>query len=356
MKILFVDTAIDGHHLSLLTLLSNHKEFASVFLLPEKPENFSYGEVYVSNYNHSDKWDVRGYLRWLMAIRNVAESEKVDAIHFVYTDAFYRFGGMGIRKFLKPWKLFITQHWMKSGLIRKKCMTSLCSRVDLTIVHTRFVYQLLRDCGIRSLEQIEYPAIVGNNATMEQSKAKKYWRLPEVPILSALGGTRHDKGLDLLLTALENVNEDFALLIAGYEVDFGLEEIMKRCERYKQKVYVFLENVTDEEFSIAALASDCIVLPYRKIFEGASGPLTYGVYHKKYLIGPDHGSLGDIIRMNHLGGTFEAEDAHSLAKAVKEFLAMGENQCDDQYLDYRDRLQEKHYLSAHINAYTRIIG
>ena len=55
-------------------------------------------------------------------------------------------------------------------------------------------------------------------------------------------------------------------------------------------------------------------------FDGASGPLTEGVNHKKMIIGPDHGSLGRIIEEHHLGYTFESENVLSLHDVIKTAL------------------------------------
>lgn len=72
--------------------------------------------------------------------------------------------------------------------------------------------------------------------------------------------------------------------------------------------------MTDEEFEMAIQAVDAIVLPYRKTFNGASGPLGEGVAKGKMIIAANHGSLGDIVEKNHLGYTFESENIEALKK------------------------------------------
>ena len=64
-------------------------------------------------------------------------------------------------------------------------------------------------------------------------------------------------------------------------------------------------------------------MPYRKIFDGASGPLAEGVAYSKTIIGPSHGSIGQIIRDNHLGKCFETEDVNSLARTIDNMLEAG---------------------------------
>lgn len=53
--------------------------------------------------------------------------------------------------------------------------------------------------------------------------------------------------------------------------------------------------MTDREFAEVIAASDIIALPYRKKFNGASGPLVEGVYLGKCIIGPNHGNLGKLF-------------------------------------------------------------
>ncbi len=49
-----------------------------------------------------------------------------------------------------------------------------------------------------------------------------------------------------------------------------LEELARP---YRNRVKLYLDFLTDEEFEMAIQAVDAIVLPYRKTFNGASGPL-----------------------------------------------------------------------------------
>lgn len=189
------------------------------------------------------------------------------------------------------------------------------------------------------------------NNNINQERAKNYWGITQSPVLAVLGGTRKDKGLDLLLESLNAISKDFALLIAGHECDISIDMIKSLSKNYANKVYIFLNNITDEEFNMAAIASDCIVLPYRKVFGGASGPLTYGVWHEKYIIGPNHGSIGKIINENELGGTFESENVKSLVNAINLFFDHSAINCSKKYLSYKTCLTKDKFINDHINLY-----
>lgn len=60
----------------------------------------------------------------------------------------------------------------------------------------------------------------------------------------------------------------------------------------KIKLKLICVFLSEEEFAYASEAADIIVLPYRKIFSGASGPLGEGVWKRKCIVGPMEGNLG----------------------------------------------------------------
>ena len=169
--------------------------------------------------------------------------------------------------------------------------------------------------------------------------------------LLALGGTRKGKGLDILLEALKRVQEPFHLIIAGKEEDFKKDFILEHTITYTENVSLFLEFLTDEKFSLCLNAADIVVLPYRKVFDGASGPLGEGVWHYKMIVGPDHGSLGDIVKMNHLGKTFKSEDADVLSEVLNETIKM-EWEPDEKYLEYRQSLDPAFFQKKYMKLYS----
>ena len=115
---------------------------------------------------------------------------------------------------------------------------------------------------------------------------------------------------------MQSVNGDFELLVAGAEDAIKREEIEELASPDRDRVKLHLSFLTDEEFEMAIQAVDAIVLPYRKTFNGASGPLGEGVAKGKMIIAANHGSLRDIVEKNHLGYTFESENIEVLKKVL----------------------------------------
>ena len=148
---------------------------------------------------------------------------------------------------------------------------------------------------------------------------------------------------------------NFHLLIAGDESTYKREFILAESESYSSRVSLLLEYLDDQKFSASLNAADIIVLPYRKIFDGASGPLTDGAYLGKMIVGPSHGSIGKVITANHLGLTFKAENPHSLSRALDEALSM-DFAPDEIYSSYQERLSPERFVERYRKLYEGVIN
>ena len=350
MKVLFVDTAVSGHHVSYLSSLLCGESVEPVLVLPEKLKTFS-GTQYLCKYDTSNGRTFRVYWKWINDVLKIAKKEQPDVIHFLYGDVFYRYFGVGLRLF-KQYKTIVTLHWAKSKPIEIISTKMICSQIDKVVVHSDYIKQSLKGYGVKNAEHIEYPQF--NKHSITKQNACRYWGLREdVPTILCMGNTRYDKGLDILLDALKSVNVPFQLLIAGKEESFDKGYIEKEASPYLDRVKLCLHFLSDEELANAFGVSDIVVLPYRLVFNGASGPLGEGVALEKCIVGPDHGTLGYTIRENHLGYTFESENRESLAIVLNEALSMS-FVMDDKYKSYRDSLDPKKFSEKYEDVYNSV--
>ena len=186
-------------------------------------------------------------------------------------------------------------------------------------------------------------------------ECRRFFGIPcdDVPVIAAVGNTRFDKGLDLLLTALQQITIPFYLLVAGKEDWFDRSFIREHSCGYEDRIFVCLRYLTDDEMSMVLNAADIVVLPYRKIFDGASGPLVDAAMLGKPVIGPNHGSLGQIIEQNHLGVTFEAENVKSLSEAIQKILTF-DFVSDEATSVYRKRLDPTFFQKCYKDVYHSI--
>lgn len=346
MKIAYVDIVLDGHHMGYLKTLAKEQP-DSILILPDRVDELG-NKQYILDSDKLYKHPLK-YIKWILSVKKIAEREDVDAIHFLYGDVFYRYFGFGLN-LIKKIKKINTFHQIRRSNIKDISLKIIFKNIDIGIVHTDSLKYDLKNIGINNIEQIEYAQF--NDLPMGNStEARKVLNLPkDIKIIAAIGGTREDKGLDILLDSLNKVNQPFHLLIAGSEVTFNKEFIMNKVQKYKNNVTMILKYLTEEELFNCLVASDIIVLPYRKSFDGASGPLGEGVWLRKLIVGPNHGSIGKILKDNQIGMCFKTEDTNDLAKTINEVL-----KCDYKWSEgaekYRNKIDPKKFIEKYKKIY-----
>ena len=345
MKILFIETQLGGHHISYLdSLIANHDQ--TIVCLPQDDANIEAEKKYIVSINRNCKlW----YFSWIKEINRIIRKEQPDIVHFVYGDDLYRFWAIN---FPKKVKIIFTCHQIRRSFLRDMAYKKISNSVNAMVVHTEKLKTDLEKIGIDNLYHIEYPQF---SNTVVNLNARKRLQIPDgIPVLLALGSTRQDKGLDILLEALKTVHQPFFLLIAGAESTFDRDFIEEHVVTYKDYVKTLLKFLDDEEFSMCLSAADIIVLPYRKSFDGASGPLGEGVNLGKMIVGANHGSLGRVIEENHLGYTFESENSEALASVLNMVLS-SEWKPDSKYKKYQENLNPERFQREYNELYWSLL-
>lgn len=103
MKIMYVDILMKGHHAPYFKSVIKNSDYEIVLCAPEKIEDTNIRQIIVKTFIFRTKNPIK-YWRWIKEIRDIAETEKPDVIHFLYGDLFYRFFGLGLSKF-KSYKI-----------------------------------------------------------------------------------------------------------------------------------------------------------------------------------------------------------------------------------------------------------
>lgn len=346
MKIMYVDVAVSGHRIPYLTALVKDTENEVIAVLPERVEGLDCKQI-VCEFDNKNK-TFQQHKKWISEIQKLAKEEQPEIIHFSAGDTFYRFFGFGLNKF-KKYKKIITLHFVKSSFLHKFSLKIIASFADKIVLHSEYMKKQVESFGIKNTCHIEYPVFGGN--LCDENEAKSYFNLkPDVPVIGCIGGTRYDKGLDILLDALKTIKEPFQLLVAGKEEYFKEDFIKEQTVSFNDNVNLALRFLTEEELMYAMNATDIVVLPYRKEFNGASGPLGEGVALDKCIIGPAHGNLKDTIEKNHLGYTFESENSVELSNVLtvvlkKEFII------DESYKNYKKSLSVSSFKESYNNVY-----
>lgn len=348
MRILYVDNQIGGHHLEYLKSLAISSQYDSVVILPERIDLPDSIEQYFFSEN-VEKKNLSGYIKLISFVKEVADSEKVDVIHFLNFDPLLKYFGVGLNK-LKKYSVIVTFHHYRYSRLHDFARKRIYKCCKSGVVHTNSLLEYSNNHGIKNCVHIEYP-VFKDYASINVEESRRYWHIfDDKKVLLALGGTRYNKGLDILLKALDGIDMPYHLIIAGKEDRYTEGFIKEKTENYKDKVILKLRYLTDDEVQMFIAASDIIVLPYRKIFDGASGPLGEGVILGKCIIGPDHGSLGKIISENHLGYTFSSEDSDDLANIISKALKE-EFVCDSLYNSYQESISPDIFRKKYYDIY-----
>ncbi len=351
MKILFVATPeCGGHHFPYFEALLGCVDEA--ILVTEKISNRVKCRQYCEEGLNFGTKSFKEYLKVIAFIRRISKQEKPDLVHIQCGDNFYRFFGAGLNS-LACKRVVMTFHHMRRGKLRDISFKKIFGNISAGVVHTESQKKMLESMGIKNVVHIEYPQF-NKVSAVASDKAKEFFGLKKNRIcLAAIGSTRDDKGVDILLCALQKVKTPFQLLIAGAEGSINKEKIVELISTYKECTIPYIKYLSEEELVMALNAADIITLPYRKCFDGASGPLVEGVALGKMIIGPNHGSLGNIIEGNHLGYVFESENVTDLTKTIENALASNWKP-DDKYVAYKDALKPERFREAYTLLFERV--
>ena len=133
------------------------------------------------------------------------------------------------------------------------------------------------------------------------------------------GGTRHDKGVDLAIAALAGTAPDIQLLVAGLEQDFDRHALLALARQHgvSERLVLHLGHVPAADVAPIFAAADALLLPYRPVFTGQSGPLTIAGALGVPVIAADVPVLAETVVGHGLGGTFKAGSVRALQAVLR---------------------------------------
>jgi len=134
------------------------------------------------------------------------------------------------------------------------------------------------------------------------------------------GQIKKDKGLDVLLNSMKNIDKKINLIIAGRssDIDFSFyENIIDKLD-IRDRVIVKNYFISDKEMVELFMSSNAIILPYNKIYQSAV--LLMAMSLGLPVITSDHDSFKEIIVDNHNGFIFKKGDSKNLAEKVNNYI------------------------------------
>ena len=195
---------------------------------------------------------------------------------------------------------------------------------DAGIVLTPFFEQLLRTKGVRG-----HLDVIPNGFSPVEEAPKRPSSLPRRedsrPLISFVGRLSFQKGLDVLMDAMESYGSDpgFRLAIAGKGELSGWLESRHARSNAKGNISV-LGLVTDAEKRWMYENSDCVVIPSR--FEGLPTVLLEAMHAGTPVVMADVNGLGGLVGECGSGLSVPSEDPESLALAMSRVMEADEDQ------------------------------
>lgn len=281
-------------------------------------------------------------------IKDYIDFPKKEIVHFLNIDCLYFYCGN-----LRKNKYIGTLHQIPRNKIKRFFLKKFVGKLKYVIVHSKFLKKELEEIGVKNIRVINYPSFY-EYKNLDREKIKKMLEIPKNKIvLSCLGETRKNKGINILVESINyldlNIKEKILVNIAGKEVYYKRDEIIKMGNI----VRVNLNLLSEKEFIENIVVTDIMVMPYLKNFGGNSGPMTEAIVNKIPCITPKELNIGKINLKNNLGEVFECENPKSLAKAIERTI---ENLNKGIYYntDFYKQLTEEKFLEEYRKIYEEV--
>lgn len=207
--------------------------------------------------------------------------------------------------------------------------------VDAAIVHNNISYNVLvshlNDIGIHTLMSKCYVIHHGSYIDLlppkiEKESAKEHFGISkDTFVFLFFGQIKKVKGLDILLEAyaqlLKLTEKKVKLIIAGkfWKDDPYIYEKIIHDNKLSENIYKDIRYIDDEDVVFYYSAADCVVLPYRKIFQ--SGVLLMAQSYNTPVLVSDLPGMLEIVKDNENGFVFNSEDPKSLCDKMNYILS-----------------------------------
>jgi len=219
----------------------------------------------------------------------------------------------------------IPHRFFLGGSVDLKLLSKLYGDADLLLVHTESLKEDL-SCRLR-IDPEKIKVIPHGFFNLPQSPLsvvvlKNKYHIPlGKKVLLFFGTIRENKGLDILLSTMQDLKEDYFLLIAGNTA--GLSETpvdyYKRIievNKIRDTVNWVDRYISDEEASEVFKTADAVILPYKKSFHAQSGVLNLAIGYEKPCVVADVGGMGETVAKFDLGIVVQPEDPRALTSGI----------------------------------------
>jgi len=171
--------------------------------------------------------------------------------------------------------------------------------------------------------RINHPVYNHFPAKIERTKAQEELKLdPTKKTLLFFGFIRDYKGLDLLIKAMDLLDEKYQLIIAG-EVYGSFEKYQQLIDKsnFKSNIHLFNKYIGDDEVTTYFSAADVCILPYKSATQ--SGITSISNHYDLPIIATNVGGLKETIHHLKTGIIVEQPEINQIATAITTYFTNG---------------------------------
>lgn len=364
MKVCFIDMKNDGHHwfynYNIMKNLETEKIFyISSDITDKQKENLKRSNIELKQVNYREQNKV---LRYFYEVKNLlftirfCKKNKIEKLIILHLDSNLIWINY-FKKLIKKNNIDIigVQHWYPNNKQKEKALLKILEE-NRVIIHTDNIKKQLLEkdvCIENNIKIVNYPIIPSNE--ISRLEANKILKIDNDFSILYFGGTRYDKGMDILLESLKYCNRKLNVIIAGKEETFKKEFIENKLKKLTNIKYKLdLKFIADEELKYYFSACSAIVLPYRAYFNGESGIFTEGINYGKPIIAPNIIHFKEILNKNNNGIVYECENTLELGNAINKLFDEYKYFLENAEI-FKKEYREKHSLEQFYKKYQYII-
>ena len=172
----------------------------------------------------------------------------------------------------------------------------------------------------------------------DNKKDESFIKSNDEKSLLFFGQIKKDKGLDILLKSMQNIDSKVSLVIAGKssDVDFSYYKKLIKDLRINNKIIIKNYFISDSDMLDLFLSSTIIVLPYKKIYQSAV--LLMSMSLGLPVIVSDLEPFNEIIVDDYNGFIFKNGDLDNLAQIINKNI-FNQNKLDEISLNAKKTIQ-----------------
>lgn len=167
------------------------------------------------------------------------------------------------------------------------------------------------------------------------------------------GFIRPYKGVDLLIEAMNKLDESYQLVIAGESYgSFDLYQKLIEENNFKTNIHQHVRYISDDEVPLFFSAADACVLPYKSATQ--SGITSIAYHFELPMIATDVGGLKEMVLDEKTGIIVHVPKAEAIAEGIRNFFDIESKQFASHIAEKKQELSWESFAESILDLYAEI--